>query len=126
MINGDEFKQTKGQLQRALSQGIQKLYKQELGHSTGKVTCHILGDKVTVIIEDSLTKTEQILIDGASSDDIQSDVEQIRSDVDTAIRPKISGLVEEILSIKVVDFLSDTTLETGRTGLVIILAESIG
>ena len=117
---------TRGQAQRTLSQKIQKLYKNQIGHSTGKVTCQIIDNTVMVIAEDALTKLEQLLIEGEKDEStpVQVDVEQVRSDLDTAIRPLFVDVIQEILSIEVVDVLSDTTLETGRTAIVAVLAET--
>ena len=117
---------TRGQAQRTLSQKIQKLYKNQIGHSPGKVTCQIIDNTVVVIAEDALTKLEQLLIEGEKDEStpVQVDVEQVRSDLDTAIRPLFVDVIQEILSIEVVDVLSDTTLETGRTAIVAVLAET--
>jgi uncharacterized protein YbcI len=110
---------TRGQLERTLSQQLQKLYRDNLGHATGKVSCRLFEDKLTIVVEDSLTQPEQLLL---QETDAQR-VEQLRSDLDEAVRPKLISLIEDILDCKVLDLMSDTTLETGRTGFVIVLAE---
>lgn len=115
-------KLTRGQLERTLSQQFQKLYRQHLGHVVGKVSCQLLSDKLTIVIEDSLTQPEQLLLERKEDLDL---VEQVRSDLDDALRPSIIDSVEVTLGRKVTDVISDTTLETGRTGVIIILtAES--
>ena len=118
--------QTRGQLQRTLAQKIQKLYKTHIGHSPGKVSCQVINNTVVVIAEDSLTKLEKLLIEGEKDDlrPVQVDVEQVRSDLDLAIRPVLVDMLEEILSFEVVDILSDTTLETGRTAIVVVLYDA--
>lgn len=117
---------TRGKAQRTLAQRVQRLYKNQIGHSPGKVTCQIIDNTVVVIAEDALTKLEQLLIEGEKDEStpVQVDVEQVRSDLDTAIRPLFVDVIQEILSIDVVDVLSDTTLETGRTAIVAVLAET--
>jgi uncharacterized protein YbcI len=110
---------TRGQLERSLSQQIQKLYREELGHSTGKVICQLRDDQLTIIIESSLTQPEKLLLQEFEPER----VEQLRSDLDDVVRPKLISLVEESLHRAVVDLMSDTTLETGRTGFVVILSE---
>ncbi|HEY9887765.1 MAG TPA: DUF2294 domain-containing protein [Candidatus Obscuribacterales bacterium] len=119
MTKRDSKKPTRGQLERSLSQKVQKFYREQLGHSTGQVTCQLNDDKLTIIVESSLTQPEQLLLKEC---DIQK-VEQIRSDLDGAVRPKLIQLVEEVLERQVIDLMSDTTLETGRTGFVIILSD---
>ena len=37
-------------------------------------------------------------------------------DLTKLVRPQVVELVEDVLNLEVVDLLSDTTLETGRTG----------
>ncbi|MEO1295182.1 MAG: DUF2294 domain-containing protein [Cyanobacteria bacterium J06636_16] len=111
---------TRGQLERTLSQQIQKLYREHLDHATGKVSCQLSKDKLVVIIEDALTQPEQLLLERQSDQEL---VEQVRSDLDAAIQPGMVSLVEEILSRKVSDLISDTTLNTGRSGIIVILAE---
>ena len=118
MTSTTSKKPTRGQLERTLSQQFQKLYREHLNHSAGKVTCQLFDDKLTIIVEDSLTQPEQLLLEESKSEI----VEQMRSDLDDAIRPKIIDLVEEILGQKVIDLMSDTTLQTGRSGVVIILS----
>lgn len=110
---------TRGQLERTLSQQLQKLYRQHLDHATGKISCQLADDKLTVVVEDALTQPEQLLLNENSSDL----VEQVRSDLDDAIQPKLINLVETVLDRQVVDVMSETTLATGRTGMVIMLAD---
>lgn len=111
---------TKGQLERTLSQRIQALYKSHLGHQPSKVTCQLFADKLAVIVENSLTPAEQILIEKGQEDL----AEQVRSGLDEASQPQLKELIEEILSVQVNDILSDATLETGRTGIIAVLNNS--
>ena len=126
MTNTAVQTQSRGQVQRTLSQKVQKLYKNQIGHAPGKVNCQIVNNTVTLIAEDSLTKLEQLLLEGenAQGTPIQVDVEQMRSDLDKAIRPALIDTLEKILSVEVIDILSDTTLETGRTAIVVVLSEA--
>ena len=111
---------TCGQLQRHLAQQIQRLYRDQLGHRAGKVVCQICDDKVMIVIEDSLTKPEQLLVDQGDS----QLVEQVRAELDTALRPQIEALVKATLRCDVLDVLSDATPETGRTGLILVLSQA--
>jgi uncharacterized protein YbcI len=111
-------RQTVGQLEREISQKIQALYKKNLGHQPGRVTCQLFDAKLAVILEDSITQPEQLLAEGGKVDLVA----QIRSDLTQAIQPSIKALVEEILQVDVLDVLSDATLETGRTGMIIVMS----
>lgn len=119
MADSTVSKLSRGQLERTLSQRLQKLYREHLDHSTGKVSCQLINDNLTVIVEDSLTQPEKLLIETSNDPEL---VEKVRSDLDGVIRPKIISLVEEVLEKKVLDLMSDTTLETGRTGLIVVLS----
>lgn len=108
---------TRGQFERTLAQRLQALYRNQLGHQPDKVTCQMFDEKVTVIIDGSLTQPEQLLAEEGKRDL----AEQVRADLDSAIRPHVKTLVEEVLGVRVLDLLSDATLETGRTGIIVIL-----
>ncbi|MGB7087108.1 MAG: DUF2294 domain-containing protein [Phormidesmis sp.] len=111
---------TVGQLERETSQKMQALYKKHLGHQPSKVTCQLFDSKVAIILEDSVTQPEQLLAEGGRKEL----AEQVRADLNEAMQPQIRELIEQILSVQVLDILSDATLETGRTGLIIVLSES--
>ncbi|PZD75415.1 hypothetical protein C1752_00320 [Acaryochloris thomasi RCC1774] len=110
-------KPTIGQLERSLSQKIQALYREQLGHLPSKVTCQIFGEKLAVVIEDSLTQPEKLLVEEGQKDLAT----QVRSDLDDAIQPQLKTVIEDILGVQVLDVLSDATLSTGRTGLIAVL-----
>lgn len=108
---------TRGQAERSLSQRIQALYRDQLGHQPGKVTCQLFEEKLAIVIEDSVTQPEQLL---AEEGRVEL-AEQVRADLDSAIRPHLKSLIEEILGVAVLDLLSDATLDTGRTGMIVVL-----
>lgn len=110
---------TRGQLERTLSQTIQAFYRQQLGHNPSKVTCQIFEQKVAIIIEDSVTPAEQLLAQQGQ----EELAEQVRSSLDDVTKPLIQQTLEEVLKVKVTDLLSDATLETGRTGIIAVLAD---
>jgi uncharacterized protein YbcI len=126
MANTLVHNRSRGQVQRTLSQKVQKLYKHYIGHAPGKVTCQITNNTILVIAENALTQVERLLIEGEKDDvtSVRVDVEQVRNDLDNAIQPVLIDVLEETLGIVVVDVLSDTTLETGRTAIVVVLSET--
>ncbi|BAZ46567.1 hypothetical protein NIES4102_36030 [Chondrocystis sp. NIES-4102] len=111
---------TRGQVERDLSQKIQAFYRNYLKHPPSKVTCQLFSEKLAIIIEDSITSAEQILINQGN----ENLAKEIRSHLDDAIQPELKDLIEEVLQVKVSDLLSDATLETGRTGIIIVLESS--
>ncbi|NJL85451.1 MAG: DUF2294 domain-containing protein [Leptolyngbyaceae cyanobacterium SM1_1_3] len=112
-----QSEQTIGQLERDLSQRLQALYRHRLGHRIGKVTCQMFEQKLAIVLEDSLTLPEQLIIeDGCSklADEVHDQIERL-------LQPEIKSLIEEIFEVEVVDLLTDAKLETGRTGMIAVL-----
>ncbi|MDX2213805.1 MAG: DUF2294 domain-containing protein [Oculatellaceae cyanobacterium bins.114] len=110
---------TRGQLERSLAQGIEALYRRELGHRPTKVSCRIFDEKIAIVLEEAITQPELLLANSGQ----EELAEQIRVDLDKALRPQLIQLIEDIVAVKVTDLLSDATLETGRTGTIAILSE---
>lgn len=111
---------TRGQLERSLTQRIQALYRNQLGHRVESVACQIFDHRIALTLENSITQPEQLL---ANSGNDQL-AEEVRSNLNQAIEPQIRELVEEVLGVSVVDFLSDAKLDTGRTGIIMVLSGS--
>lgn len=111
---------TRGQLERTLSQRIQAFYRQHLGHQPSQVTCQLFDNKLAIIVEDSVTPAEQLLVQEGKN----KLAEQVRSTLDSAIQDQLKELIEAVLAVKVADLLSDAALETGRTGTIAILSDS--
>jgi uncharacterized protein YbcI len=109
---------TRGQLERTLSQRIQALYRNQLGHQPSKVTCQLFDEKLAILLEDSITQPEQLLVESGQ----EALAEQVRLDLDKALQPQLKQLIEEIVGVSVVDLLSNATLATGRTGTIAVLA----
>ncbi|MBE9031380.1 DUF2294 domain-containing protein [filamentous cyanobacterium LEGE 11480] len=110
---------TRGQLERSLSQSIQALYRKQLGHQPSKVTCRLLDRKIVIVMEDSITQAEQVLASATADDKL---VEQVRNALDTAIEADLKQLIQEKIGVEIVDLLSDSTVETGRLGIIVVLA----
>jgi uncharacterized protein YbcI len=111
---------TRGQLERTLSQRVQAFYRTQLGHQPSRVQCHIADGKVIIVLEDSITKPEQVLMENGQ----EKLAEKVRDDLDKALHPQLSALVEEIMGIKVIDILSDATFDTGRSGTIVVLEDA--
>ena len=112
--------QTRGHLERTLSQRIQALYRAQLGQQPSRVQCQIFDGKIVIILEDSITKTEQVLV-ASGQEEL---AEQVRDDLDKAFNPQLTELIQEVVGIEVIDILTDATLKTGRTGMIAVLADT--
>ena len=112
--------QTRGQMERTLSQRVQALYRTQLGQQPSRVQCQIFDGKVVIVLEDSITKTEQVLVANGQ----ENLAEQVRDDLDKAFNPQLTQLIQEVIGIEVVDVLTDATLKTGRMGTIAVLADT--
>lgn len=111
---------TRGQIQRELSQSIQRLYKDCLGHTSGKISCQLFDEKLTIVIENSITQPERLIVEEGDAEL----AEKVRSDLNSAFCPRLSEEVSSVLGVDVSDVLSDATLETGRMAIVVVLERS--
>ncbi len=111
---------TRGQLERTLSQRVQAFYRNQLGHQPSRVQCHIADGKVIIVLEDSITKPEKLLLETGQ----EELAEKVHNDLDKALHPQLSALIEEVVGVKVIDVLSDATFDTGRSGTIAVLEEA--
>jgi uncharacterized protein YbcI len=110
---------TRGQIERTLSQRIQALYRTQLEHQPSRVVCQLFDEKIAIVLEDSITQPEQLLVSSGQ----EELAEQVRTELDEALQPQLKALIEEVVGIAVIDILSNAKLETGRTATVVILAD---
>lgn len=111
---------TVGQIEREVSQKMQSLYKKHLGHQPSKVTCQLFDSKLAIVLEDSVTQPEKLLAEKGQTDLAQ----RVHDNLNDAMQSQIRSLVGSILDVEVIDIMSDATLETGRTGVIVILSNT--
>ena len=111
---------TVGELERQLSQGIQSFYRKHFNHRPSRVVCQLFDSTLAIVMEDSITKPEQLLDANGQSDLAETIHDQMHS----IVRPKLIQLIENTLGVNVADLLTDATLETGRAGIIAILQQS--
>ena len=116
----DTSSPTRGQLERTLSQRIQALYRDQLGHQPSQITCQIFDEKIAIILENAITAPEQLLANSGQ----EELAEQVRTDLEKALEPQLKALIEEVVGVSVIDLLSDAKLDTGRTGTIAVLANA--
>lgn len=109
---------TVGELERCLSQKIQALYGQRLGQSSATVLCHLFGQELVIILENSTTQVERYLSHrGASSLSLE-----VRGVLDQRLKQEIASLIESILHVSVRGILIDTSAGLQRTGIIAALS----
>lgn len=112
---------TCGEIERDLSQKIQKLYREQLGHCPRKVTCKLFDNRLAIIIEDSLITLQKTLIE----EDDQSEIARhVSLAVDNVIKSRLKIAIEEVLEIEVYDILFDSSLKSHSAGAIVTLSQS--
>ena len=111
---------TLGQLERQLSQSIQKLYREELGHSPQKVTCKFFKNQLSILIEDALTAVEKTLVNRDNED---KTAKKLNFAINDSIRLKLKNIIETVLAIEVEDILFSSNMDTMRAGAIVILGQ---
>ena len=112
---------TCGQIERDLSQRIQKLYREQLGHSPRKVNCKLFDNRLAIIIEDSLTVLQKTLIEEDNQNEI---TRYVNLAIDNVIKSKLKIAIEEVLEIEVYDILFDSSVKSHSAGAIAILTQS--
>lgn len=104
------------ELERNLSNRIRNLYGWELGRQLDEISYQWFDNQLVIIIEGTVTPPEQLL----NNNSHQQLAKKVRAVFDDLIQPQIKSLIEDVLDVTVVDFLSSTTIDTGRTGAIAI------
>ncbi len=113
-------KSTRGELERSLTQRIQALYFEELGKRPNKVTCQFFDEKLAIVLEEILTRSEEFLL----ANDCVTLVEEMRSQIDEVMKPQLANLIQEIVGVTVSSVLTDTDLNTKTSGIIALLHET--
>ncbi|WP_333302591.1 MULTISPECIES: DUF2294 domain-containing protein [unclassified Microcoleus] len=116
-MTGETLEPTRGKLERTLSQGIQALYRSQLGHPTSQALCNLLDNKLIIVVENGLTQPEKLLAQNGQEDLAL----QVRTQLESVLELPLKELIQKVLGVGVTDLLRDATLETGRTGTIAIL-----
>jgi uncharacterized protein YbcI len=114
------LKPTIGQLEREITHRVRTLYNLILGQRLDKIVCHFFDTELTIFLDNSVSKVEQTLLNSG----YEVLAEQVRLDLDKSMKPHLKNLIEEVIGNHVLDMMSNTTLSTGHTGIIVMLDES--
>jgi uncharacterized protein YbcI len=112
--------QTQEQLEQKVLKGIQAIYLKILGYQPQQISCKLLDKNLTVIIEDAITPPEQLLISSGK----EELAKQVRTNIHLAFEPYLKSAIEEATSIPLTDLIAQSSLDSGRTSIVAILAQA--
>ena len=111
---------TAGELERQLTQGIRALHVSQLGHAPEKISCHLFGSQLAVVVEDSLLPVEQMFLRNGQQDL----AETVRATINQLLGPPLIKLIQSILGVKVDTVLSNSCSGTHVTGIITILEQT--
>ncbi len=114
------FPQTQEQLEQKLLEGIQQVYLKILGHQPQQLSCKLIDKNLTIIIDDSITLPEQLLVESGK----QELAQQVRANIHSAFEPYLKSTIEEVTAIPLTDLISQTSLDTGMTSIVAIFTHA--
>ncbi len=117
-MEDETSKPTYAQLEQNLSQRIQSLYLNDLGHEPYSVSCQLIDKTLTIIVENPITQLERFLAASGK----QELAEELRVNIHKAFQPFLKALIEEVVGTSVIDLLGDSNFQTGRTSVIAILA----
>lgn len=108
---------TRGQIERNLTQRLQSLYSQELGQRPERVICQFFDEKLAIVLENMITRSEAFLV----SNERAEFAHEIRNQLDITMRPQIIALIEEVVGVNVNTILCDTDINNSVSGIIAIL-----
>jgi uncharacterized protein YbcI len=81
--------------------------------------CQFFDKRLAIVLEEVATPSEQFLIEN-DQDDV---AKAFRSNLDEALRPQLIALIEEVVATHVEALMFDTDLETGFSGVTVVLSD---
>jgi uncharacterized protein YbcI len=103
-------------IESLLSRKIKEIYQYQLKHQLDNISYKLFDRTLIILLEGTITSPEKLLKDN----DRDHLAEQVREAIDSIIHPQIQDIIEEVLNVKVIDFLSDTTIDRDLTGAIAI------
>ena len=104
------------EIENLLSRKIKAVYQNKLEHQLDNISFRLFDHTLIIMLEGIVTSPEQLL----RNSDRAYLAKQVRDVIDSVIQPQIKNIIEEVLEVKVVDFLSDTTIDHNLTGAIAI------
>lgn len=104
------------QIESLLSRKIKNIYRDRLEHKLDSVSYRLFDRTLVITLEGIITSPEKLLKDNDHLDLAR----RVREEIDATIHPQIQDIIEEVLDVKVVDYLSDTTIDNDITGAIAI------
>jgi uncharacterized protein YbcI len=115
--------QTQGQIESAISEGMNRFEQEYLGRGPKCVRAHLIDDLVVVRLQGVLTAAEQHLVKTSEVAKGRDLLKQMRTYLIETARPNLAAMVEQTVGIKLLSLHHDVSTMTGEEIVVFTLAE---
>lgn len=95
---------------------IRDIYDDKLDCELDNISYKLFDRTLVIILEGIITPPEKLL----RQSNCRVLAEQVRKAVDGMIHPQIQNIIEEVLEVKVIDYLSNTTIDNDITGAIAV------
>ncbi|AFY55248.1 hypothetical protein Riv7116_2746 [Rivularia sp. PCC 7116] len=109
-------------LEMILAERIQCLFINQLGHQPKDIYCRLLDKKLTIVVENAITKPEKLLISAG----YKEIVEKARNSIEKILQPQLKQIIEEVTTSKISNILFATHLDTNYVSVIALFANKYG
>lgn len=107
------------QLEKDLALKIKALYDLDINFAPRKVTCKLFSRYLAIVMDETLSPLEKSLLDRGKKELIA----RLRQETFLIFQPKLSELIKEIVSVEIIEILTDTSFGSNKTGTLVVLSE---
>ena len=115
---------TLGELESAVSEGVNRFEQEYMGRGPKNIRAHLLGDLLVVRLRGVLTAAEQQLVKSLPAEKGRDLLKQVRTHLVETARPVLEAIVLEVTGVKVLSLHHDISTVTGEEVVLFTLAES--
>ena len=107
-------------LEQNLSERINFIFHQQLGHKVDEIQCNLLEHKLVIVVKQALTKPELLLLNNGH----EAIAKDIRNSIEEILQPQIKSLIEEIIETQVSELLFATHLDADCLSIIALLLDN--
>lgn len=108
---------TRGQLERALGQRMQTVFRDRIGQRPSRAVCQMFDESLTIVLEETVSPAERTLIEAGQVDLAK----RLRSQLHESLKPSLKAEIAAIVDQEVMTVLLDADLDSGYSSLTAIL-----
>jgi uncharacterized protein YbcI len=113
---------TQGEIEAAISEGINRFEQEYMGRGPKHIHTHLIGDILLVRLQGVLTAAEQQLVKTLHAERGRELLKQVRTQLMETARQTLEEMIQGITGVKVVSLHHDISTATGEEVVVFTLA----